>query len=57
MEQKAVPAESIDQTLNGGVGDIELARDLAMARAGNLGTEDGFEEVGAPQPIGGGEGL
>jgi hypothetical protein len=43
--------------LDGGVDDAELTGDLAVSGPGDFGAEDGFEEVGAAEPVGGGEGL
>jgi hypothetical protein len=57
VEQEAVTAQTIDEALDGGVDDAELAGDLAVAGAGDFGAEDGLEEVGAAEPVGGGEGL
>jgi hypothetical protein len=57
VEQEAVAAEAVGKALDGGVGDAELAGDLAVAGAGDFGAEDGIEEVGAAEPVGGGEGL
>ncbi|MEZ4279673.1 MAG: hypothetical protein R3F21_08700 [Myxococcota bacterium] len=50
-------AEAVDEALDGGVDDAELAGDLAVAGAGHLGAEDGLEQVGSAEPVGGGEGL
>jgi hypothetical protein len=57
VEEKAVAAEAFGEALDGGVDDAELAGDLAVASAGDFGAEDGLEEVGASEPVGGGEGL
>jgi hypothetical protein len=57
MEEEAVAAEALAQSLDGAVGDTRLACDLAKAGAGDEPVEDGLEEVSTSQPIGGGEGL
>jgi hypothetical protein len=57
MEQEAVSSEAIGEALDGGVDDAELTGDLAVSGAGDFGAEDGFEEVGTAEPVGGGEGL
>ncbi|MEZ4280918.1 MAG: hypothetical protein R3F21_15060 [Myxococcota bacterium] len=50
-------AEAVDEALDGGMDDTELAGDLAVSGAGDFGAEDGLEQVGATEPVGGGEGL
>jgi hypothetical protein len=57
VEQEAVSTEAFDEALDGGVDDAELTGDLAVSGPGDFGAEDGFEEVGAAEPVGGGEGL
>jgi hypothetical protein len=57
VEQETVSTQTIGEALDGGVDDAELAGDLTVAGAGDLGAEDGLEQVGAAEPVGGGEGL
>jgi hypothetical protein len=57
VEQETVSSQTFDEALDGGVDDAELSGDLAVSGAGDFGAEDGFEEVGAAEPVGGGEGL
>jgi hypothetical protein len=57
MEEDAMTCDALDEALHGGVGDAVLAGDLAVSGAGDLGVEDGGEQLGAAQAVGGGEGL
>jgi len=57
VEEQAVTAEAFGLALEGAVGDAELAADLAQARAADEAMEEGFEEPGVSQPVGGREGL
>jgi hypothetical protein len=52
-----VSAQTLGESLDGRVGDAELAGDLAVSGAGDFGAEDGLEQVGTAEPVGGGEGL
>jgi hypothetical protein len=51
MEEEAVAAEALAQATNRGVRDLGLASNLAKARARDQAVEDGFEELGSPEPI------
>jgi hypothetical protein len=57
MEEQAMTAEAVRESSDRGVGDPELAGDLAESGAGDETMKGGLEEVGALQPVGGGEGL
>jgi hypothetical protein len=57
VEEQAVAAEAFGLELQGSVRDTELTADLSEAGATDEAMEEGFQEVGVSQPIGGGEGL
>jgi hypothetical protein len=57
MEEEAVPPEALGLALNGGGRDTEFTGDLTQAGAGDEAEKEGFEEVRALEPVGGGEGL
>ncbi len=57
VEQQAVAPEALDLALDGGVGEAELAGDLAVGGAGEGAEEQGPEQLRALEPVAGGEGL
>lgn len=57
VEKHALATQSLGEALDRGVGDFESSRDLSVSRARNFESKDGFQEIRAPQPVGGGEGL
>ena len=57
VEEEAVSPEPLGLVLDGGVGGIELAGDLAIAGATDEAPEEGPQKLGTPQPVGRGEGL
>jgi len=57
VKEQAMSAEAVGQASYRGVRDPCLARNLTQSGARNKAVEDRFEEVGAAQPIVGGEGL
>jgi len=57
MEEKAVAAEAFRLVLKRAVGDAEFAADLAETGAADEAVEQGGEEFGVAEPVGGGEGL
>ena len=58
VEEQTVAAEPLGLALDGGVGDTELEGDLAKRGAAvSDPEEDGALQLGALQPVGGGEGL
>jgi hypothetical protein len=57
VEEQAVAPQALDQALDGGVGDLAFVGDLAEGGAGEDAVEDGPEEVGSAEPVGGREGL
>jgi hypothetical protein len=57
MQQQAVAPEPLDLVLDGGVGDAEFLRDLAVGGAGEDPKEERAQESGLLEPVAGGEGL
>ena len=57
LEEQTVAAETLAVAHDGGGGDGQLAGDLAEGGAGQRAVEDGGEEIGSPEPVGGLEGL
>jgi hypothetical protein len=57
VEEKTMPSEAFGLTLDGAGRDPELAGDLAESGTGDEAEKEGLEEVGALEPVGGGEGL
>ena len=57
MKEQAVAAEALHLSLNGAVGDAELAADLTQTGAADEAMEEGFEKTRMSQPIAGREGL
>ena len=57
VEEQAVASESLDLTLDGGVGDAELLGDLAQAAAAADAEEELAVQVGPFEPVVGGEAL
>jgi hypothetical protein len=45
VEEEAVPAETVGQSPDGGVGDTGLSGNLTQSGAGHEAVEGGFEEV------------
>ena len=57
VEEQTVSAQAFGLELQGAVRDAELTADLAQTGATDEAMEEGFQEVGVAEPIGGGEGL
>ncbi len=57
VEEQAVAAKALRLELKSSVGDAELSADLTETRATDQAMEEGFEEVGMAEPVGGREGL
>ena len=57
MINHIVAAEPVTQGTDRRVGDLVFTGDLAKGGAGDEAVEDELEQVGALEPIGGGEGL
>ena len=57
VEEQAVATEAFGLELQGSVRDTQLSADLSEAGATDEAMEEGFQEVGVSEPIGGGEGL
>jgi hypothetical protein len=57
VEEQAMAAEAFGLTLQRAVGDTEFTADLSQARAADETVEEGFEQLGVSQPVGGREGL
>jgi hypothetical protein len=55
--EQAVAAQAQDVAGDGGGGDVEVAGDLSEGRAAEGAVEEGEEEVGALEPVGGVKGL
>ena len=56
-QEQAVASEALALALDGAVGDIELAGDLAQGGAAEEAVEDRSEQAGVLEPVGEGEGL
>jgi len=52
-----VAAQPFGLELQGSVRDTQLSADLAQTGASDEAMEEGFQEIGVAEPIGGGEGL
>jgi hypothetical protein len=52
-----VATEAFGLELQGSVRDTQLSADLSETGATDEAMEEGFQEVGVSEPIGGGEGL
>lgn len=57
VEEQAVAAQALGLAQDGGGRDGEVAGDLAVGGAGDEASEEAAREVGAFEPVGGGEGL
>jgi hypothetical protein len=57
VEEQAVAAQAFRLELEGSVCDTQLSADLSEAGATDEAMEEGFQEIGVSEPIGGGEGL
>ena len=57
VKQQTMTTESFGEVLDGGVGNPERSSDLPVPGAGHFESEDGFEQIGTPQPVAGREGL
>ncbi len=57
VEEQAVAAQTLCLVLQGTVGDTELTADLTQTGSSDEAMEEGFQEIGVSEPIGGGEGL
>jgi hypothetical protein len=57
MKEQAVAAEALLLSLDGAVGDAELAADLTQTGAADEAMEEGLEKTRVSQPVGGREGL
>jgi hypothetical protein len=57
LEEQAVAAEAFALAQDGGVGDTQVAGDLAVAAACEEPEEELGEQLGLAEPVGGGEGL
>jgi len=56
-KEQAVAPQALDLVLDRGVGHPELLGDLAQSAAAPDPEEEGAQQVGTAQPVGGGEGL
>jgi hypothetical protein len=57
VEEQAVAAEAVAEGPDRRVGDPVFPGNLTEGGAGDEAVEDGLEELGALQPVAGGEGL
>jgi hypothetical protein len=57
MEELTVAAEAFRLVLQRAVGDAELTADLAKTGTSDEAVEEGFQQIGISEPVGGGEGL